>query len=283
MKQKTIIVALLLACLLSPVVNTRAEPPSQGSLNIPAGTPFYIFAPCQSNCSGRSDSYPNPQPYDALAFVFGDDYHWCIVQEPADRRCSGKKYVDAVNWDSVAEFGPTLDFAIRMRELNPSQAVAIVQCAKGSTTIEMWLPSREDTSLLGACLKRTHAALSTVEGGYVAGILVAQGESDTSTAEAAYAWRDNFEIVVNYMRAEFGSEIPFVISQIGRYEGPKNLPYWSEVQNQQLLASQTIPNVSMFTTTDFVLQSDGVHYDKPSYRNMGRRFAIKLCTLKVCQ
>ncbi len=282
MKRKIIIVSLLLACLLSPIANTHAQSPAQSPLVIPPGTPIYLMIG-QSNMSGRSDSYPSPQPYDSLAFVFGDDYRWCVAQEPMDRKCSGTKYVDAINWDSTAEFGPELDFAIRLRELNPSEAVAIIPCSRGGSYIEDWLPSRSDNSLLGACFKRAHAALSTIDGGYVGGVMVAQGEQDAGVEERAYAWRDNFEIIVNYIRAEFGSDIPVVIAQIGTYAGTASKPYWSVVQDQELLASQTIPSTVMFTTTDLGLDADGVHKDKPGYRNMGRRFAIKLCTIKICQ
>jgi hypothetical protein len=226
----------------------------------------------QSNMSGRGEVAKSGQDSNSMVFVFGNDYHWKIAEEPIDDP-SGQ--VDKVSEDPDASLGPGLAFATSLIERRPDMAIGLIPCASGGSSIYQWRRSLSENTLYGSCLKRARAA-STM--GDVAGILFFQGEADAMAPELYQEtvllpdeWGDRFVALVNNWRQDLNSpELPVVFAQIGTNTAPDIFVNWAAVKEQQ--ASVEMPFCGMITTDDLALK-DGVHFTSESYQIIGRRFA----------
>lgn len=231
----------------------------------------------QSNMSGRAplDEVQPPAPD---IYVFGNDGRWRPAVEPVD---SPEGQVDAVSLDTRAGLGPSRAFADSLKARYPDLVIGLIPCAKGATIIEEWYTSPDDATLYGSCLKRVRAAEPM---GRLAGVLFFQGESDTNDLDTLHGfplrpdtWATHFTRYVHDLRRDLGdSRLPVVFAQIGVHTAPDRYVNWATVQAQQ--ASVDLPRVAMITTDDLSLV-DRVHYDAPSYRTIGGRFASAMADL----
>lgn len=271
-----------LLLLLSPAFYSAAaqSPGVTGSIGVDSAhvgrLALFVLAG-QSNMSGRG-ALTSIAPPDPHIYVFGNDYRWQPATEPVD---SPTGQVDAVSLDSDAGVGPARAFADALRAAHPDLLIGLIPCAKGSTIIEEWQRSPDDATLYGSCLKRVRAASPM---GRLAGMLFLQGESDAHSGEMYHGvprrpdtWAAHFTRFVHDFRRDTGKpELPVVFAQIGPHTSPERYVNWEQVQEEQ--ARVALPTAQMITTTDLALQ-DRVHYDTPSYRTLGRRFAMAMAGL----
>lgn len=269
--------SLFALLLMANTAGAQAGPDSTGVPAAHVGRLALFVLAGQSNMSGRGDV-----PSDAIVapdvFVFGNDYRWHPGREPVD---SPAGQVDSVSLDRNAGFGPSLAFAQALTERYPGLIVGLIPCAKGATIIEAWQRSPSDASLYGSCLKRIRAASPM---GRLEGLLFFQGESDTHRGELyqglprrPHTWGRKFTTLVNDVRRDLGRpDLPVVFAQIGVHASPDRYVNWEVVQAEQ--ARVQLPNVRMIETSDLALR-DRVHYDTPSYRTIGRRFADAMAAL----
>ncbi len=258
------------AFLIAPSAHAAA-PDTTGLPPGAAGRVSLFILAGQSNMSGRGE-VPAGEPEAPRVYVFGNDYRWHPGREPVDDPAG---QVDVVSLDENAGFGPGLAFARAMTEQNPEMIVGLIPCAKGATIIEEWRRSPDDATLYGSCLKRARAAAPA---GRIEGLLFFQGESDTHTGEYYHGvrrrphdWGQLFTTYVNDVRRDLARpDLPVVFAQIGVHTSPERYVNWEVVQAEQ--ARVQLPHVAMITTDDLALR-DRVHYDTPSYRTIGRRFA----------
>jgi hypothetical protein len=112
---------------------------------------------------------PEKQEINPRIYVFGNDYHWRIANEPID---NAYNQVDQVSLDRAAFFGPSMAFASASLERHPDIVIGLIPCAKNSSGIIQWQRDLSDQSLYGSCLKRARAASPM---GKISGILFFQG------------------------------------------------------------------------------------------------------------
>jgi glycerophosphoryl diester phosphodiesterase len=225
----------------------------------------------QSNMSGRGE-VPEDEAVARDVYVFGNDYRWRPGREPVD---AADGQVDAVSIDGNAGFSPSIAFARALQKRYPGMKIGLIPCAKGATVIEQWQRSTSDETLYGSCLKR---ALAASPAGTIEGVLFLQGESDAHEGELYRGirrypteWGRKFTTFVNDFRRDLGrDDLPIVFAQIGPHADPERYVNWEVVQEQQ--AQVRLPAVRMIETKDLALM-DRVHFDTPSYRVIGRRFA----------
>lgn len=233
----------------------------------------------QSNMSSRGDLRTLPRRTNKRIFVFGNDYHWHIAQEPID---NPKDQVDRVSLDEGAGYGPAYCFAENLLIKKPKIIIGLIPCAKGGSSIYQWQRCLSENSLYGSCLKRIYAA-STM--GKICGVLFFQGESDALDPRLhgeinpmPYEWGSQFQKFINNLRIDLSMpNLPFVFAQIGRNNDPKKFVYWNEVKRQQQLVN--IAYCKMIRTDDLALQ-DEVHFTVRSYDVIGQRFAKAIISIK---
>ncbi len=235
------------------------------------GTMSLFILAGQSNMVGWA-SLPPDQPTDPRVFVFGNDYHWRAAIEPID---SAYNQVDKVSEDRIANYGPSLAFALASLERHPQGVIGLIPCAKNSSAIAQWQRNLSDQSLYGSCLKRARAAAVM---GHISGVLFFQGETDAVDPVQyplpephAFDWATLFTAFVSDLRHDLHQpELPVVFAQIAANTAPEAFTNWKVVQDQQ--SSVKLPMTAMITTADLPLL-DGLHFTEASYRTIGERFA----------
>jgi hypothetical protein len=221
-------------------------------------TPEQVFVLAgQSNMLGRGFPLSKGTPSDSRLLVWRTD-GWQVAADPLGDPS-----------DKANGVGPGMTFGLgAIHTLDPA-TVGLVQCAVGGTTISKWTPPH---SVYTNCINQVHAA-----GGHIDGILFLQGESDALNSSDASKWAKRFKVVLTAFRTDLGQDIPMVIGQIGKLSG---FPYQKTVRDQQVKAASSNPGVSMITTLDQKMGSDGVHFTVGSYKKIGTRFATAWAALR---
>jgi hypothetical protein len=240
----------LIAVCFALLVAVFAAAESSGS-GLAAAQQVFVLAG-QSNMLGRGTPVSKGAKSDSRLLVWRKSA-WQVAADPlGDPK------------DKHNGVGPGMTFGLgAIRTLSP-QTVGLVQCAVGGTTISKWEPPH---SAYSNCITQVRAA-----GGHIDGIIFLQGESDATNKDDAGAWAKRFKVVLTAFRTDLGTDIPFVIGQIGKLTSP-DFPYSSAVRTQQTKAVSQSTGLSMITTSDLKLQADGVHFTVDSYKTIGTRFA----------
>lgn len=205
----------------------------------------------QSNMAGRGviearDREPHPR-----IFMLDAAREW----RPA---------IDPVHFDkpAIAGVGPASAFAHVLAEVDPRMHIGLVPAAMGGSSLDDWHP---EGPLFAEAMAR---ARSAAKRGRIAGILWHQGEAD-STPERAATYAARFAHVVERIRAELGSsEIPVIVGETGRFRAG------SDTINTVLAAlPASVPRCAFVSAEELSDKGDKVHFDAPSLRELGRRYA----------
>jgi hypothetical protein len=225
----------------------------------------------QSNMVGWAP-IPDDEQSHSRIFLFGNDYRWHIASEPIDIAFN---QVDKVSEDRIADFGPSMAFAIASLEHHPEITIGLIPCAKNSSAIAQWQRNLSDQSLYGSCLKRARAASPM---GRISGILFFQGEADAvdpiqypKPEPHPTEWAKLFSAFATDFRKDLHEPyLPIIFAQLGPTINSDGFPYWDLVKSQQ--RSIQSPMIGMIKTDD-LSTLDGLHFTADSYRIIGRRFA----------
>jgi hypothetical protein len=215
----------------------------------------------QSNMAGRgevgeTDRTPHPR-----VFALNKNDQWVIATEP-------------VHFDkpAVRGAGPGLAFAKDIAERNPDIRIGLVPTAVGGSGIQTWTPGgyHEKTGLYpwDDAVRRLGIAM---QAGELKAILWHQGESDSSP-ERSKLYETRLHDLIRRFRDVAGNELlPFIVGQLGQFKE------WSDGRKLVNAVHENVP--AQIERTRFV-SSDGLnhigdktHFDAPSARELGRRFA----------
>jgi pimeloyl-ACP methyl ester carboxylesterase len=247
------------ALLLAAGLSLRA---ADGAL--PAKENFHLFLLVgQSNMAGRGTVTPEDQVAHPRVLMLSAAGEWV----PA---------VDPVHFDKPKVVGVGLGrtFGLAVAAARPGVTIGLIPCAVGGSPIDSWRPGEfyapTQSHPWDDAVRRARLALAA---GVLQGILWHQGESD-SNAELAPAYADKLDDLVARFRAALDApRVPFVAGQMGSFaERP-----WNEARQRVDRAQRELPSRVPFTA--FVTaeglhhRGDQVHFDSPSYRELGRRYA----------
>lgn len=230
---------------------------------LPSKEKFYLFLLVgQSNMAGRGVVTPADQVPSPRVLMFNKAGEWV----PA---------IDPMHFDKpVAGVGLGRSFAAAIAEANPGVTIGLIPCAVGGSPIDTWKPGvlykETNSHPWDDALRRAKLALPA---GTFKGILWHQGESDT-TPELAPAYAPKLRDLVSRLRAELNAaNIPFVLGQLGRFEGSP----WNDRQILVDQAHQELPKLiarcAFVGSEGLKDKGDKVHFDADSYREFGRRYA----------
>jgi len=202
------------------------------------------------------------------------------------------------------KFGVELSFALKMRELNPSQRIALFKYAKGGASIHpdaagnwgSWSPSFTKGNGINQFdhfsfhLKRALGWSDIDQDGKKellrpAGILWLQGESDASYSnEIADHYKDNLRLLMSEIRALTGVfDLPIVIARISESHMDEDsllLTYGDIVRKGQKEFTTEDKNAAYIDAPEGHGWLDPWHYDSATYIELGNRFAEKMHALK---
>jgi hypothetical protein len=169
-----------------------------------------------------------------------------------------------------AEAGLAQSFVQKILEQHPEQRILLVPCAVGGTSIQQWLPQSE------LYTRALYLANIAKEKGEITAILWHQGESNAN-AELLVNYQENLELTLSSFRKEIGNEnLPIVMGEIGRFlehNQSGRFPYWQEINQAIHNAARNLGHATVVSSEDLVDKADLLHFDTPSLRTLGLRYA----------
>lgn len=181
---------------------------------------------------------------------------------------------------AMAGVGLGMSFAREMADADPTITVGLIPCAVGGTPLQRW---QKGGDLYAQALVRAKLAMKD---GTLKGILWHQGESDSGSEETARSYGSRLAQMISDLRADLGAgEVPFVAGKLGEFLAPvskEGKPSFWPVVNEQLTAlPQTVPHTAVVESTDLKHKGDQVHFDTPSLREFGKRYAKAMKSLQT--
>eukprot|EP00262_Sarcandra_glabra_P004989 TRINITY_DN16226_c0_g1_i1.p1 TRINITY_DN16226_c0_g1~~TRINITY_DN16226_c0_g1_i1.p1 ORF type:complete len:256 (+),score=28.26 TRINITY_DN16226_c0_g1_i1:94-861(+) len=161
--------------------------------------------------------------------------------------------------------GPSMAFAnaIRALDSNSDGVICLVPCAVGGTAIREW---ERGTHLYENMVRR--AKESVKGGGEIRAVLWYQGESDTSSSNAADSYKHNMEKLIGDIRADLQSpSLPII--QVAIASGDE--PLMEKVREAQL--GIKLPNVACVDAKGLQLKEDHLHLTTEAQVQLGNMLA----------
>ncbi len=185
--------------------------------------------------------------------------------------------VDPLHTDKPAAAGVGLgtSFGREMADVDKSITVGLIPCAVGGTPLQRW---EKGGDLYEQALVRAKLAMKD---GTLKGIIWHQGEGDSAKEETARSYGTRLAKMVADLRVDLGAgEVPFVAGMLGEFlaattkEGTPS--YWQMVNEQIGALPKAVPNTAVVESTGLKHKGDVVHFDTPSLREFGRRYAAAM-------
>ena len=225
----------------------------------------------QSNMAGRGQLDEETAISSARVLKFTPENTWAPGTEPIHpAKRSGKGA------------GLAASFARSMADADPQVTIGLIPCAVGGTPLARWMKGGD---LYTQAVARTRTALAD---GTLRGILWHQGERDAFEEETARSYGDRLAGMVADLRADLGAgEVPLVVGQLGEFLPNPTHPgkyAFSKLVNEQLTALPgRVPSAAVAESAGLTARGDDLHFDTPSLRTFGVRYAAAMQRLQNSQ
>lgn len=149
-----------------------------------------------------------------------------------------------------------------------SAPVGLIPCADGGTRIDQWMPGE---LLFDHAVMCTRLAMRTST---LRGILWHQGESDCHADDTLLSYPEKLITFVSALRRELDCDVPFIFGElsedIGKAWGLEDRPSKINAYFRELTSK--IKNSALVSVKGLTLKPDGIHFDSPSLRELGKRY-----------
>ncbi|HUG11170.1 MAG TPA: sialate O-acetylesterase [Opitutaceae bacterium] len=242
---------------------SASDASSDADFAVPADAgAFHIFLLAgQSNMAGRGEVGPQDTAPIPRVLALGKDGAW----QPA---------VDPIHWDkSVAGVGLARSFAVAYLGEHPGVTIGFVPAACGGSPIATWTPGayfdQTDSHPYDDAIRRTRVAL---ERGTLKGILWHQGESDCHPGLSEVYAIALAELIARFRRELGVSDLPFVVGQLGRFEGAPWGEHTLRVDEAMRTVVASTPRSAFVSSEELTSKPDNIHFNSDSLREFGRRY-----------
>ena len=215
----------------------------------------------QSNMAGRGKLESVPWIDNKSCFMLRMG-RWQAMREPInpDRSCFQGTWRSGISL--AASFAD--DIANRY-----DWKVGLIPCADGGTQIHEWMPGE---ILFDHAVMMAKLAMRTSK---LAGIIWHQGESDCIEEADLLAHKEKFLTMARAMRKELGAEeLPFIIGEISDLITVGKIGTKASYMNARYReAAEELGCSAVVSADGLTLNSDNLHFDAPSLREFGSRYA----------
>lgn len=215
----------------------------------------------QSNMAGRGTLDAQSQITSDAILMLDKTNRWVIAKDP-------------VHFDkSSAGVGPAISFAQSMLQDKKNIQIGLVPCAWGGSPIKVWQPGAKyfDNFPYDEAVQRAKIAM---EQGFLKGILWHQGESDNDPKKAE-VYLEKLKTLVGNLRKDLNApNLPFVAGEIG-YFNKEN--YINATINK---LPDELEHTAIVTAQDLTDKGDHLHFETPSARELGKRYAAAMKKLE---
>lgn len=223
----------------------------------------------QSNMAGRGEVASQDRKKHSRVWTLDKENQWVLAQDPIhfDKQSAG--------------VGPGRSFGIEIAEHSSRAEIGLIPCAVGGTSIRLWQPggfdSKTEVHPYDDMLARLKVAM---ESGTVKGVLWHQGEADGKMGERG-KYEPSLLELIERVRKECGNpDLPFVIGQLGQFEGRPWSDGRKKVDAAQQAVAENLPNVGFVTSEGLEDKGDQTHFSADAARELGKRFATKMIELQ---
>lgn len=219
----------------------------------------------QSNMAGRGQVSPEDTiPHNRIITINAKN-EWIVAKEPLHFYQPKLTGLDC-----------GMSFARRLKsEINDDIVIAILPTAVGGSSIKYWL---NDSIFNGVHLRSNLIEKINLakQYGTLKGILWHQGESD-ATPEKIPEYKCNLKKLFYLMRfIADDNNLPIIAGELGTKPVDKEMiENWPKITRIIKQVADDDANTHIIRTHDFNVKDDNVHFDAPSQRLMGERFAEK--------
>ena len=240
------------------------------SVPLPPKEKFHLFLLVgQSNMAGRGVVTPQDNTPDPRVLMLNKAGEWVPAVDPLHFAKPG-----------AAGVGLGRSFAAAIADANPGVTIGLIPCAVGGSPIDVWKPGAyyEPTKShpWDDALQRATLALRS---GTLKGILWHQGESDSSAALAPAYEAKLIDLIGRFRSELHAPDVPFVIGQLGKFEGSPWNASRSLVDQAHRDIAAKIPRTAFVSAEGLKDKGDKTHFDSPSYREFGQRYAAEYLKL----
>lgn len=222
----------------------------------------------QSNMAGRGEISDIDRTTHPRVKMLSAENKWIPAREPA-------------HFDKpIAGVGPGLAFGKQMANADSTMTIGLIPCAVGGSKILDWQPGvrHEQTKIFAydSALARTRFAQKF---GTLKGILWHQGESDAKP-ERATKYHERLTNLLNRLRIELHApDVPILLGELGEFLVPKR-PETLKINSILQQIAKNAPNIEFVSSRGLTPMEDNIHFDAPSARELGRRFAVKMIEMQ---
>ncbi len=191
-----------------------------------------------------------------------------------------------VGLDSEMSFTPSVTEAF------PDSECIVVKSAQGGQPIRRWYkrwipapgtgekpeggdPPKTNGDLYDKLMKVIKEKMGDKEPATVTFIWM-QGERDAREEHGA-VYAASLRGLIDQLKKDLGrKDVNFVIGRLSDFDNDNaRYPHWTMVREAQMKVAQADPCGEWVDTDDLNGKNDALHYDKPGYKELGKRFAEK--------
>jgi hypothetical protein len=183
---------------------------------------------------------------------------------------------DPIHYDKAeAGVGPGRTFALDLVQEDDTVVIGLIPAACGGSSITSWVPGgyhdQTNSHPYDDAIARTRRAMRD---GTLKGVLWHQGESDTDPPQAAAAYKERLQILIERFRTEFNDPgLPIVIGQLGQFPGKPWTKGGQTVDMAQHEIANEMEDVGFVSSDGLTANADQVHFNAASQREFGHRYA----------
>lgn len=262
-------VLLILALVVQGSIQAKLLAQSSLPANLPPAKFHLYLLAGQSNMAGRGtvetvDKTPHPR-----VWVLNKEGQWIPATDP-------------LHFDKpdVVGVGPGLVFGKQLAEADTSVFIGLIPAAAGGSAISSWQPGgyhdQTKSHPYDDAIIRAKLAQKT---GTLRGIIWHQGESD-SKPELASVYEKNLEQLIQRFRTEFHNpQLPIVVGTLGDFYVSRT-PGGSTINAILQNLPNHIQNLTCVDAAGLTDKGDKTHFDAPSARELGHRYANAMINLE---
>ena len=206
------------------------------------------------------------EPIDTITYpqiwMLNKEEKWVPAKEPL-----------AFDKPKVVGVGPGFAFAKEVSRNDLTATILLVPSAVGGSRIDLWKPGMYDSATqthpYDDAIRRARTAMQS---GELKGIIWHQGESDANpTLSGSYEAKLR-DLILRFRSDLNAPNVPFILGEISNFRAVLNSD--KDVVNAAIRKVAGSTAYSGFASTEGLRhRGDSVHYDSPSARELGVRYA----------
>ena len=165
-------------------------------------------------------------------------------------------------------------FGRGMADATPEAVIGLIPAAVGGTPLSRWMRGGD---LYQHAVEQAKLAQAQ---GVLKGILWHQGENDSDTEEHAKSYAARLAQVIADLRKDLEvADVPFVAGKLGEFlvsEPRLDTPQAGLVNSQLTTLTQRVTRFGLVESANLTSMPDKIHFDSPSLREFGRRYAERM-------